>query len=492
MTAVGSTNTSEARQFEAMSRTEHAAPSQAAYATPAERAARGRAARARAPRSSHSALELPAERDPIALLEAQARSRLADLVPIRYGRMAASPFSFFRGAATVMAHDLASTPTAGLTVQLSGDAHLANFGGFASPERRQVFDLNDFDETHPGPFEWDVKRMAASFEIVARERDFGGADRAQAVLGAGRAYREAMLQFAALGDLDVWYARLDLQDQLTRLGELHDKKLAAALERSAATARRHDHMRALAKLTHVVDGEPRFVSNPPLLVPLAELAGSDDDSEGLASQLRALFEAYRRTLAPDRRRLLERFRYVDLARRVVGIGSVGTRCWVLLLLGLDESDPLFLQIKEAEASVLEPYLGRSRFRQHGRRVVEGQRLMQAAGDIFLGWIHAKEELRGGGTDYYVRQLWDWKRSVDVDTIKPEGLTLYAQACGQTLARAHARSGDRVAIAAYLGRSDRFDRAIAEFAAAYADRNERDHHALVQAAAEGRIAAAEDV
>ena len=449
------------------------------------RAARGRAARAETPRSSHATLAAGADRDPIALLELQARSRVAALVPIRYGRMLASPFSFFRGAATVMAHDLASTPRAGFDVQLSGDAHLSNFGTFASPERDLVFDLDDFDETHPGPFEWDVKRLAASFEIAARQRSFGDAERVKAVLGAVRVYREAMRRFAAMGELDVWYARLDAGAILARLQREHDRKLEKTFRHSAAKAHTNDHMRALDQLTHLVDGQRRIVSEPPLIVPLAELGTAEVPID-------ALFGRYRRSLPDDRRVLLERFRYVELARKVVGIGSVGRRSWMLLMLGRDERDPLFLQIKEAEPSVLQPLLGPSRFASHGQRIVMGQRLMQASSDIFLGWIHADDDPDGVPRDFYVRQLRDWKSSLDVDTILPRGLAADASACGWTLARAHARSGDRIAIAAYLGDSERFDRAVGEFAAAYADRNERDHRALVDAVAAGRLPAIEGV
>jgi uncharacterized protein (DUF2252 family) len=465
--------------------------SQRAGASAEERSGRGREARAHAPRASHAALDLRDDRDPIALLEAQARSRLVELMPIRYGRMAASPFQFFRGAATVMAHDLASTPTAGLSAQLSGDAHLLNFGGFASPERDLVFDLNDFDETFPGPFEWDVKRLAASFEIAARDRGFRRADRRKSVLAVTRAYREAMRSFAAMGDLEVWYARLDVKAMLAKLRNEHDQRSARDLRRSVAKAHRRDHLRALAKLTHEVGGERMIVSDPPLLVPLSELPPRTEGVD-LDAEINSLFRSYRRTLPADLRALLDRFMPTDLARKVVGIGSVGTRCWVMLLLGRDANDPLFLQIKEAEASVLEPVLGAPRFVKQGRRVVEGQRLTQAAGDMFLGWIHSRDEVDGGAHDFYVRQLWDWKGSADVETILPNGLASYAQACGWTLARAHARSGDRIAIAAYLGKSDRFDRAIAEFAAAYADLNERDHRALVRSIADGKIAAAEGV
>jgi uncharacterized protein (DUF2252 family) len=456
----------------------------------AERAARGKAARAKTSRSSQSALDVASDRDPVALLESQARSRLAELVPIRYGRMLASPLAFFRGAAVVMAHDLAPASTAGLPAQLSGDAHLLNFGGFASPERDLVFDLNDFDETLAGPFEWDVKRLAASVEIAGRDREFARKRRKDAVLAAVRTYREAMRRFAAMGDLDVWYARLDAKAIDKRLRRARDHKLERGLERSEARAYEHDPMLALERLTRNVDGEPRFVSDPPLVVPLAELGSGGEN--GLESHLSSLFRHYRRTLPADRRTLIERFHYVDLARKVVGIGSVGTRSWVMLLIGRDKGDPLVLQIKEAQPSVLEPLLGRSPFATHGQRVVEGQRLMQAAGDVFLGWVHSDDGLDGGARDFYVRQLWDWKTSLDVDTIRADGLAAFAQACGWTLARAHARSGDRIAIAAYLGSSGRFDQAVADFAAAYAELNERDHGALAQAVASGRVTARQGV
>ena len=477
-----------------MASAEQAHPAEAAVAraTVSERAASGRAARKQAPRSSQAELQVAADRDPIAVLEEQARTRVRELVPVRYGRMLVSPFAFFRGAAAVMANDLAPAPRAGLSAQLSGDAHLANFGGFASPERDLVFDLNDFDETLPGPFEWDVKRLAASFEVATRQRNFSTAERTETVLGVVRTYREAMRQFAAMGDLDVWYSQLDARSIAAELRAGHDRKLEKAFQGAAAKAQTRDRMRALVKLTEEVDGEPRFISDPPLIVPLRELSGGEDDPVELESQIRMTIRRYGRTLPHDLRALLEGFRSVDLARKVVGVGSVGTRCWVLLLLGRDQHDPLFLQINEAEASVLEPLLGRSRFANHGRRVVEGQRLMQAASDIFLGWIRTKETLDGELRDFYVRQFWDWKSSVDIETILPRGLDAYAVACGWTLARAHARSGDRIAIAAYLGKSDSFDRAIAAFAAAYADLNERDHEALVEAVRAGRVTATEGV
>ena len=451
----------------------------------ADRAARGRDARSGAPRSSQFALDLADDRDPIALLEKENATRLPELVPIRYGRMVRSPLAFFRGAASVMAHDLAAQPSSGLHAQLSGDAHLLNFGGFASPERNLVFDLNDFDETLAGPFEWDVKRLAASIEIAARERGFASQDRSTAVLAAVRAYRESMAGFAAMGDLDVWYAHLDAQTVTDKLRSAHDAKLAKSLGRSIVKAQSNDGRRALATLTHEVDGRSRFVSEPPLIVPLSELA--DDGAE---AAIRSAYRSYRHSLAPDRRVLLERFAYGDVARKIVGVGSVGTRCWLLLMFGRDESDPLFLQMKEAEASVLEPLLGASALANHGQRIVNGQRLMQASSDIFLGWVRAKVD--GALRDFYVRQLRDWKVSIDVDTILPAGLVYYGTACGWTLARAHARSGDRIAVASYLGASDKFDQAVAAFASAYADLNARDHAALRQAVTDGRIAAREDV
>jgi uncharacterized protein (DUF2252 family) len=444
------------------------------YESVRDRKRHGKAARASAPRSSHEALAPGEGRDPPALLAEQDRTRLPELIPLRYERMRASPFAFFRGATTVMAGDLAATPVSGLLVQLSGDAHLLNFGGFASPERALVFDLNDFDETLRGPFEWDLKRLATSFEIAGRDRGFGNAERRRAVRAAARAYRAAMRQFAEVGDLEVWYSRLDAGRLNAELKRTHDRKLRRELRRSEAKAYEHDSSLAASKLTQNVDGTRKFVARPPLVVPVEETA--------LQGLLHELFDSYLSTLPPDRRALLERFRYVDLARKVVGIGSVGTRCWILLLVGRDERDPLVLQIKEAQSSVLEPRLAASPYATHGQRIVEGQRLMQAASDIFLGWIHSDAEIDGGAHDFYVRQLWDWKVSVELETISPRGLDAYARACGWTLARAHARTGDRIAIASYLGASDRFDRAITRFAQAYADQNERDHRGLVETGA----------
>jgi len=450
----------------------------------------GKAARRATPRTTHSLVDIDG-RDPVEILEEQSASRVPELVPIRYGRMLVSPFTFYRGAAALMAHDLATTPNSGLAVQLCGDAHLSNFGGFASPERVLVFDLNDFDETLPGPFEWDVKRLAASFEIGARDRGFEPAERREAVLTVVRTYREAMSRFAGMSNIDVWYARLDADTIAERLREQGTKPQVKQFDQVVAKARTKDNMRAVAKLTHVVDGELRIVSDPPIVVPIEELM---DEKRALTyeEEARTLFRAYRSTLDGDRRRLVESYRFTHLARKVVGVGSVGTRAWIALLVGRDDGDPLFLQIKEAQASVLEPYLGASAFRNGGRRVVEGQRLMQAASDIFLGWIRTPAGLDGQARDFYIRQLWDWKSSLDIDTVQPPGLVFYAEICGWTLARAHARSGDRIAIASYLGKGDVFDRALADFSVAYADANERDYSLLKAAAADGRIVVEEGI
>jgi uncharacterized protein (DUF2252 family) len=449
-----------------------------------ERAARGRAARADVPRSLHGEWQPHADRrDPVELLQEQAASRIAELVPIRYGRMLSSPFAFFRGAAYPMAADLARTPRTGLEVQLCGDAHLSNFGAFASPDRRLVFGLNDFDETLPGPFEWDVKRLVASFAVAGRDRGFDARQRQAIDLAATCAYREAMHAFAAMGNLELWYARIEVDELFAFAQDITAKQLRR-FEKNVAKARSKDSLKALAKLTTMVDGEPRIASDPPLVVPVEDIVGAER-SDVVEAQVRAVIRSYRRTLTLDRRRLLERFRYVHAARKVVGVGSVGTRAWIMLLLGRDGDDPLFLQLKEAQASVLEPFLGTSEFDNHGRRVVEGQRLTQAATDIMLGWIRT-QDFDGIERDFYVRQLWDAKGSAMVELMEPDAMEVYARLCGRTLAKAHARSGDAIAIAAYLGRSDRFDRALASFAEAYADQNERDHRALADAVASGRL------
>jgi uncharacterized protein (DUF2252 family) len=462
------------------------------HLTVAERAARGRTERSECPRTSHSSFELTPGRDPVTILEAQAPSRVPDLVPLRYGRMLVSPFTFYRGAAAVMAHDLAGTPRTGLQAQLCGDAHLANVGGYASPERRLVIDLNDFDETLPGPFEWDLKRLATSFEIAGRDRDFTEAQRAKSVLNAVRSYREWMRKLAEMSNLDVWYSHLDVETIEAQLREQQDHRQVKAVAQSVAKARTKDSLKALAKLTTEVDGEPQILSDPPLLVPITELAEEAGiPVEPMIDALHDLYRRYRRTLLPDRRHILEQFRSLDIARKVVGVGSVGTRCWIMLLVGKDNEDPLFLQVKEAQTSVLEPYLGKSSYTNHGQRVVLGQRLMQSVSDIFLGWVRAEETLDGTPRDFYFRQLWDWKTSVDLDVIVPRGLEIYGEVCGFLLARAHARSGDRIAIASYLGKGDAFEQALLEFATAYADQNERDHAALRRAADEGRITVEEE-
>jgi uncharacterized protein (DUF2252 family) len=409
--------------------------------------------------------------------------RVSQLVPIRYGRMATSPFAFFRGAAAVMAADLAATPCTDLRAQLCGDAHLSNFGVYSAPDRRLVFDCNDFDETCPGPFEWDLKRLVASIAVAGRQLDFGGKERRVAAKGAAGAYRASMQRFAGMGNLEVWYLRVDVEARLAGLRSEVEGKRFRQVERGLAKARAKDSVRALQKLTYEEDGHLRIVSDPPLITPLRELT----DTEGVEDQLQAVLAAYRRSLNEDRRRLAASYRYVDAAMKVVGVGSVGTRAWIVLLLGKDSGDPLFLQAKEARRSVLEPYLGASRYRNHGRRVVEGQRLMQAASDIFLGWV-AAEGLDGRRRSFYVRQLWDGKGSATIDSMAPRDLSVYAALCGEALARAHARSGDRVAIASYLGGGEAFDKAMAGFAEAYADQNESDFERLVAAIEGGEIEA----
>jgi uncharacterized protein (DUF2252 family) len=452
-----------------------------------ERTARGKAERAEVPRSAHAAWEPTARRpSPVELLEEQARARLSELVPIRYGRMLVSPFTFFRGGAYLMAADLAGMPRTGFHVQLCGDAHLSNFGVFAAPDRRLVFSVNDFDETLPGPFEWDVKRLVASFAVAGRDRGFDTKQRESINLAMTRSYREAMATFARMRNLDLWYARADVDDIAQRFAQEARSKQVKQFNRNVAKARTKDSLKAFAKLTEVVGGEPRIVSDPPIVVPVEEVAGPDQ-AHRIGDYVEGLIRSYRRTLQGDRRHLLERFRYVHSARKVVGVGSVGTRAWIVLLLGRDGNDPLFLQAKEAEASVLEPFLGRSQFANHGQRVVDGQRLMQAASDIMLGWIRT-EGVDGVTRDFYIRQLWDAKGSAVVETMNPRAMKIYAQLCGWTLAKAHARSGDAVGIATYLGASDAFDQALASFAETYADQNERDYKSLKDAVTAGRIKA----
>jgi uncharacterized protein (DUF2252 family) len=459
------------------------------HLTVEQRVAAGRAARAASPRSSHASWVPPVARpDPVTLLEDEDASRVPELVPIRHARMLTSPFAFFRGAAAIMAADLASTPRSGLHAQLCGDAHLANFGGFASPDRDMVFSINDFDESLPGPWEWDVKRLAASMVIAGRERGFGAKQRRSIVLATITEYRDAMRAFAGQRDLPVWYARLDAAAMLEHSRSEGSARTARTVRRSVAKARTRDNIAAYSKLTHDVDGEPRITSDPPLIVPLEELLGAAG-AAAAEDVIQADLRLYRDSLPGDRRHLLDRFRYAHCARKVVGVGSVGTRAWILLLLGRDH-DPLFLQVKEASASVLAPFTGATEYDNQGQRVVEGQRLMQAASDILLGWFRGPGVDDGVPRDFYVRQLWDWKISADIERMSPAGMAFYGRACGWTLARAHARSGERIAIASYLGSSDAFAFAIAQFAEAYADQNERDHGALTVAVKRGRVVANE--
>jgi uncharacterized protein (DUF2252 family) len=453
----------------------------------AERVARGKAARAEVPRSSHAVYQPSTTRvEPVELLEGQAATRVPELVPIRYGRMLVSPFTFYRGAAMIMAHDLGPTPRSGLTVQCCGDAHLSNFGVFASPERRLVFDVNDFDETLPGPWEWDVKRLAVSMLIAARDNGYRAKDEERIVLDTVGRYRTAMAEFAGMSDLDMWYARLEIESVIQELAPQFKRKMVQRSEKALAKARTKDSMAAFSKLTESVNGEVRIVDQSPLIVPLEQLAKGQEREE-MFEGLHQLLRSYRETLEFDRRVLLEQFRLSDVARKVVGVGSVGTRAWIALLLGRDR-DPLFLQMKEAEASVMEEILGASEFANHGERVVTGQRLMQAASDIFLGWLHVESGLDEKPRDFYARQLKDWKGSAEIEQMIPRGMATYGTLCGWTLARAHARSGDRIAIASYLGNGDRFDRAILEFSKAYAEQNERDYQALAAAVTSGRIKA----
>ncbi|WP_041822032.1 DUF2252 domain-containing protein [Streptomyces davaonensis] len=444
--------------------------------TPVDRARRGKEARKRLPRSEHARWLPSVDRaDPVGVLERQGRDRLPELLPIRYGRMAASPFAFLRGAAAVLAADLATSPHSGLTVQLCGDAHLLNFGLYASPERTLLFDLNDFDETFPGPFEWDVKRLAASVAVAARENSHSENDVRRSALAATTAYRTQMRRLAGMGELAVWYERIDAERLLPFARTARGRR---QVESTLARARRRTSLQALGKLTEVVDGRRRIIHDPPLLEP----AGAAD-----AASLRKIFSDYRSTLSEERRLLLDRYRFVDAARKVVGVGSVGTRCFIVLLTGRDANDPLFLQIKEARKSVLEEHLPSGPYVHPGRRVVVGQRLMQAAGDIFLGWMTGPQ-----GRAYYWRQLRDMKGSAEVAAMGPRQLRRYAELCGTALARAHARSGDRIAVAAYLGGADTFDRAVTDFALAYADQTATDHAALCAAVAAGVLRAAPDV
>ena len=442
---------------------------------PTRSASTGKATRQIAPRSAHADWE-EASRDPVPILARQDESRVPELVPIRYERMLASPFAFFRGGAAIMAADLATTPTTGLEAQLCGDAHLANFGIFSAPDRQLVFDCNDFDETCRGPFEWDVKRLVASIAIAGRERGFSAKQRRKTVCSAAGSYRNSIRRFGALRNLDVWYSRLDVEPALEIARSQVDERRFREVERGLEKARGKNSLRALRKLTREEDGRIRIVADPPLITPVEELA----DAAEAESQLRLVIDAYRESLTHDRRHLVSSYRYEHAARKVVGVGSVGTRAWIVLMLGKDSEDPLFLQAKEARTSVLEPFVGASPYRNHGRRVVEGQRLMQAASDVFLGWV-ATKGLDDEHRCFYVRQLWDGKGSAEIERMSPRDLAIYSSLCGEALARAHARSGDRIAIASYLGKGDAFDEALARFAEAYADQNERDFERVSESA-----------
>jgi uncharacterized protein (DUF2252 family) len=462
------------------------APPRVTHLSVADRVALGKAARKATPRSSHAAFAPAARRpDPVRLLERQAKTRVPELVPIRYGRMLVSAFTFYRGAALIMARDLSETPDSGLSVQCCGDAHLSNFGVFASPERRLVFDINDFDETLPGPWEWDVKRLAASMMIAAQDNGFALKDQERVVLDTVGQYRVAMAAFAGMNNLDVWYAHLDVYETVQRFAGEFSPKQVKRTEKTLAKARTRDSMSAFSKLTRRVNGHARIVPDIPLIVPLEDLVEGAERDE-LLEWLHTLLRQYRSTLQTDRRILLEEFDLADFARKVVGVGSVGTRAWIALLLGRDSDDPLFLQMKEAQASVMEEFLEPSEFENHGERVVAGQHLMQASSDIFLGWVHVPEGLDGKSRDFYGRQLRDWKGSAEIERMSPRALATYGRMCGWTLARAHARSGDRIAISSYLGSGDTFDRAIVEFSQAYAEQNKRDYDALAKAADAGRV------
>ncbi len=455
--------------------------------TPAERAAKGKAARRDSPRESHASYESrPDRRDPIDIIEKQSAIRLQELIPIRYGRMSESPFRFYRGAAAIMASDLAGTPRTGITAQLCGDAHMLNFRLLASPERHLMFDINDFDETHPGPWEWDVKRLAASLVIAGRQNGFTAKERAGIVRSAVASYRTAMRDFAPMGNLDVWYTKADANRIQADFGNYLTKTERAKLSATVAKAMGRDNLKAFDKLTAMVDGQRQIVPDPPLLVRLDDLL-PDDERDKLTAAIGKAIDLYSKSLETDRRVLFEQFRYVDMARKVVGVGSVGTRCWIILFQGRDGEDPLLLQVKEATDSVLAEHVGRSAYDNQGQRVVAGQRLMQATSDIMLGWSRVSG-IDSARRDFYVRQLLDWKGIAVAENMNPRAMGWFGTLCGATLARAHARSGDRIAIASYLGNRDTFDRALARFAEAYADQNERDHQALLDAVKSGRVKA----
>jgi uncharacterized protein (DUF2252 family) len=456
----------------------------------ADRVARGKDAREMTPLESHAEFQPAGARDPVGLLLGQAKSRVPELVPVRHGRMLVSPFTFYRGAALPMAADLASTPACGLRVQLCGDAHLSNFGAFASPERRLVFDVNDFDESLPGPFEWDVKRLAASLAVAGRDNGFPAKARRKIILAAAEGYRTAMRAFADQPLLEVWYAHLDIEQAIGGFRSQMKAKRFKKAEAMLAKAHTKDSTLALRKLTTTDDGQRRIISDPPMIMPIEDVF-ADVQAGAIYAEIRTVLGKYRRTLQSDRRHLLEQFTLVQVARKVVGVGSVGTRAWIVLMDAGDGTEPLFLQAKEAQPSVLADYCGRSQYTNQGERVVAGQHLMQAESDIFLGWTRAAGPDKVD-RDFYVRQLKDWKFSVPIELMVPSGMAVYAGLCGWTLARAHARSGDRVALAAYLGGSAKFDQAIADFAETYADQNDRDYAAFQTAVKDGRAQAASEI
>ena len=460
-------------------------PTPVEHLTVDQRIAAGRAARAAVPRSGHAAWEPSADRpDPVALLEGQAEARVPELVPIRYGRMLVSPFTYFRGAAYPMASDLSQGPNSGLEVQLCGDAHLSNFGFFAAPDRKIVFSVNDFDETLPGPFEWDVKRLVASFAVAEHQRGSSDKQRRRVTAQVMKSYRSAMATFAGMRNIDIWYSRITVDDIVEQFVSVVGKKGRAKFDKSLAKARTKNSLKAFNKLTEVVDGERRILNDPPLIEPFIDLFPTLE-REGIEQFIVEQLHSYQATLSGSRRSLVERYGYVDGARKVVGVGSVGTRAYIVLLMGRDQSDPLMLQCKEAQQSVLEPFLGASRFSSHGQRVVEGQRILQATSDVLLGWTDT-EGFDGVPRSFYIRQLWDNKASADIEGLSSETMRLYAQLCGWTLARAHARSGDPIAISSYLGSGDNFDRAMVTYADAYADQNELDYSALKAAVDGGRL------
>ena len=451
---------------------------------------RGLALRETCPLNVHAGWEAPLNRpDPVELIRCQETTRVQDLLPIRHERMSVSAFTFYRGAALIMAQDLSTTPITGIRVQACGDAHISNFGMFSSPERRTVFDINDFDETLPGPFEWDIKRLAASVEICGQDNGFSKKERKDAVLSCVRSYRESMMQFAEMGNLDVWYAHADVEKYLSQVINELDKKTAKAANKTLTKTKNKNSAKAITKLTEIVDGRLRIISQPPLIMPLRDLAAESGskhvDEKTIKRLMDVILREYRSTLSSDKRRLMQEYTPCDIARKVVGVGSVGTRAWIVVLRGADDNDTLVLQIKEAQESVLESFVGKSRHLNHGHRVVSGQRAMQTASDILLGWCRVPDENKKL-KDYYVRQLWDGKGSIDLSLLNPEQLTKLAKICGWTLAHAHARTGDRFAMAAYMGETDEFDKAIAKFARAYAKQNEADYQRFMQALEAGEL------